>query len=680
MLTKEFADKITAVASLQVNEGLKAKSKRMNIVVEINNLYNNKTLDINPLFINIPFPILAGQIDLLYSKIDNAPALEFKVPNKASLSSKVKSAWTQESSSTRAGWRHKDRAEKKFAMLSGRAVAKIYASSMNNKYQSHYDIVDIYSFIADPTRGQLEEGNYHGETDIFKTQSSLDLGVKAGIYDAGQVAKLATEETPRDGDSQVMANKFDRLKALGIDVETTSFSGQKGANLTEWITRYDGTWYYLLFEPQRSIWIRAEKLQDVFDNGKTPYVSWATHYDEFNFWSKGPADDYYPIAEAIRMVLNNALENEKRRLRPMRIVDSGSLVDVNELQDYIPDNVILRVPGKDPNIYTVETPEITTTINLVEFLDGMIQSKSGVSEPGISESDPKVGVYYGRLQQEADRIGVINKEYSESYAHKGYRFFWGLKQHLTSAKQVEMLGKGGIKLQELSRFDFKDVDDVDDVVVSGGSQEAENTAVDIERKMKIITELTGTFADQINPVWAIRTSLELGGFDDDAISEALDKESSLNRELIQEADQAIQDILLHNTPDLNMDADTTFANRIVDYVRTDLNYVQLDKDGNESGIDEKKKKQSDRLLAYVKAHESTITANMARKQRKAELAAMATAPQGEAAPEAGGAVQFPDVTNAEQDAELARPFEGGGSGTPQATAAASQAISGALGG
>jgi hypothetical protein len=676
MLNAALANELVTVASQQLSEGLRAKQERMKVVSEILDLYNNKTLEIDENVMNIPFPVLAGQIDLLYSKIDNPPSLTFKIPNKALLSDKIQAAWMQEMSSTRAGWNRKDRAEKKMALLTGRGVAKVYASSVGNQYRSHYELVDVFSFVADPTRGFLEDGNYHGETDIFKTHSALKLGVQAGVYSAAQVQKLiARQDTEKDGDNLVVQHKFDRLKAMGVDVQSTSFAGQKGVNMTEWVMRYDGEWYYLLFEPTTSTWVRAEKLKDVFENGKTHFVSWATHYDEYAFWTKGAADDVYPLAEAMRFLLNNALENEKRRNRPMRIVDSGALLDVNELQDYIPDNVIIANPGKNPNIVTLETPETSATINIVEFLDTMIQNKSGVADAGIEENDPKVGVFYGKLQQEADRIGTINKEYSESYAHKGYRFFWGLKQHLTQNKQIEMLGKGGIKLQELGKADFKDVDDVDDVVVAGGSKEAETTAIEAERKLKTLSELTAVYGDKLNPTWVIRTNLKMAGYEDDDIEEALDVESSINRELIEEADQAIQSVLLGTTPNLNMQADTTYLDRIITYVNDNLNYVKLDKKGNEIGIDEKIKKQSDLLLAFVKAHEKIVLGNMARKQRKQEIAMMSAVPQEEGAQEAVN-VEGPSQT--EQRAALAQPFEKP-MGSPAATASASQAISSRLG-
>lgn len=668
MLDSRLADKLAMVAGQQLSEGLRSKDGRMKIVSEIMDLYNNKTIDVQAGMVNIPFPTLAGHIDLMQSKIDEAPTLTFKVPNKPSLTDKVMSAWIQESSSTRSGWKRKDRAEKKAALISGRGIAKVFASSVGNEYRSHYEVVDFFSFVADPTRGFLEDGNYHGETDIFKTAESLRSGAKAGIYVPSQVSKLLSgaTETQADGNTDVTKNKFDRLKALGVDVATSSFAGQQGKNMTEWVMRYDGEWYYLLFEPKSGVWIRAERLRDVFANGKTPYVSWATHYDEFAFWTKGTGDDVYPIAEAIRLILNTALENEKRRGRPMRIVDSGALVDINELQDYVPDNVIIRNPGRDPNIVTVETPETTTTIDMAMFLDRMIQSKSGVSEPGTSESDPKVGVFYGKLQQEADRIGTINKEYSESYAHKGYRFFWGLKQHLTKPKQVEMLGKGGVKLQLMDRFDFKDVDDVDDVIVSGGSRDAETTAVESKKKVETLNALAAAYPEKLNPTWVIRQQLSEAGYEEDQIEEAMDVTISAHRQSAEAADAAIQEILLGGTPNLYMAADKPFADRIIRFVREEMNYVELDKNGNEKGIDKKKKEQADLLLAFVRAHVEIIAGNAMRQ---------AAQPQAQGP----GALNLPAPTEEQAQAAAAQPGEMPSGmapgGTPQGTAALSQGLS-----
>ena len=677
MISRTLADELVRTATQQLEEGLQAKKKRMDTLVEMNDLYNNKTIQVDGDIFNIPFSFYARQIELLLSKIDNPPDLEFAIPNRKTLSEKVKASWVQEMSSSRAGWNRKDRSEKKLALLSGRGIAKVYASSVGNKYKSHYDVVDPYAFVADPTRGWLEDGNYHGETDIFKTTTSLQALAKAGFYDKQNVAQLLNVEgTQADGDQDVKQYRYDRLKATGMDVERTSFVGQKGINMTEWIMRHEDEWFYLLFDPKTRLWVRAEKLEDVFENGKTPYISWATHYDEYSFWSKSPGDDFFPLAEAARFLLNNALENAKRQTRPMRMVDSGSLVNINELQDYIPDNVVLRNPGRDPNMVTIETPQASMTFDVVNYLDNLMQSSSGVSDPSIRESDAKVGVFYGQLQQEADRIGIINKEYSESYAHKGYRYFWGLKEHLTEDKQVEMLGKSGIKLQQLERFELKDVGDVDDVIVHGGSKEAEETEVDKERKSKAMQELSGAYPDKLNPIWMIKERMRIAGFDEDEITYALDSQNQANQELMEEADQAIQDVILGRPLVLNMDADQMYMQRILDYVRENLNYIKLDSKGKEKGVDKKKKEMSDKLLAYVQAHQKIVLQNMARNITKMQTQQGLQQLGVQEQAKADQSIEGQPVSRQKQQESSARPFEG--SGTSQATASTSQALSGIM--
>jgi len=672
MPQKHTPDELVSIARKQLSQGLDAKLKRMKTISAHYDLYNNKVVELDEDVFNIPFPYLAGHVDLYLSKIDNPPTLDYKIPNKPTLSDKLKAAWTQEMSSTRSGWKRKDRAEKKMALLSGRGISKIYASSVMNKYKSHYDLVDVYSFIADPTRGRLEDGNYHGETDIFKTHAALHKGAEAGFYDKGQVKKLLSSgQSEFDGDNNVIQNKFDRIKALGVDIEKTSYAGQKGVNLTEWVMRVDGEWYYLLFDPKSGVWIRNDRLDAIFDNGKTPFVSWATHYDEYAFWSKSTSDDFYPIAEGMRFLLNNALENEKRRTRPMRLVESGALIDVNELMDYIPDNVILTKKGHDPNIVTLETPNASMTIDVVQYLDNLAQQKTGVQEVGVDEKDAKVGVFFGQLQQEADRIGVINKEYSESYADKGYNFFWGIKQHLTKPKQIEMLGKSGMKLQQLSKLDLADVDDVDDVIVSGGNKDSELDAIETERQANVIKELTGAYPDKLSPTFVIRDSMRKAGFEEDDIQEALDVEGSVNRELMEEADQAIQEIMLGKTPKMNHGADDTFMQRILDFIRDEINYLKLDKEGNVTGVDKKKKDLNDRLMEYIFAHQEIVVKNTMRKARKFVDAKQL---QQLEQPERGSAVDIKGPSGQEEQASLARPFENP-LGTPQGTASVSQQVS-----
>src|ERR1043165_3737936 len=135
MLPANKADELVCIAVDQLEAGLKAKMPRMELVREYYDLYNNKTMQVDADVFNIPFPYFANFIDKFHSKIDNPPTLKFKIPNRKTLSDKIQAAWEQEKSSSRSGWNRKDRAEKKQGIITGRAVSKIYASSLNNKYK-----------------------------------------------------------------------------------------------------------------------------------------------------------------------------------------------------------------------------------------------------------------------------------------------------------------------------------------------------------------------------------------------------------------------------------------------------------------------------------------------------------------------------------------------------------------
>jgi len=672
MVDQKLANTLTKLAQDQLVAGLRAKKERMNRVSKIIDLYNTKKMESVGNRVNIPFPVMAGHIDEIFSKIDNAPSLNFKLPGHDILAEKVSAAWEQEKTSMKAAWNRKDRVEKMNELLCGRGVCKIYASSVGGKYKSHYDLVDFYNFVADPLRGNLNEGQYHGETDIYRTEAYLKTMAEKGVYDKTQVNKLLSckDENP-EYSKEIGDLKIARVESMQIDATKGSYAGQAGYFLTEWVMNYQDKLYYLVFDATKGVWIRAEELKEVFESGVTPFVSWAAHYDEYSFWTKGEGDDIYPVSEAIKLILNNALENERRRTRPMRIVEAGSLVDINELQDYVPDNVILRRKNKNADIVTVETPEITTSINLVEYLDSFMRSKTAAVGTGTEETDAKVGIYYGKLQVSADRIGIINKAYNESYAEKGYRFFWGLKEHLKEAKQVEMLGKNGVKLKDLEKIEFSDVADVDDVIVTGGGQEQELNALKDKQQSEALTSLTANknYSAMMNAQWVIKTTLKKSGFNDDEVERALDQNGTVNDTLMKEADEAIAMILEGKLPKLNRGANTMFMQRIYDFIVDNLDYVEVDEKGNVTGVDEEVKKQSDALLAYMQAHQQIAIQNQGRDIRNVM--------RSESMPPSSQGVEIPTENQSEQRMNLARPFENP-QGTPEGTAESSAAISGAL--
>jgi len=652
---KNLVNTLVTIARKQLEAGQNIKKGRMETIQKIESLYYNKAIKLKDGSINIPFPIMSGLIDDIYSKIDNKPTVSFKIPNRDSLSEKVSSMWKIESSSLRAGWDRKDREEKKFALLSGRGISSIYADSINNKYKSHYNVIDHYNFYCEGTKGHLDDMAYCGETGIWKTKAYLLDMVKAGVYDNYNVNALLSSGGEEKTDNE-QRYKFDRMKLLGLTPDKNAYVGQEVYDLVQHCMDYNGKKYYLLFEIESGICVRAEYLVDLFGNNKIPYVSWSTNGGNASlFWDKTPADDILPVAEAMKVLLNQAIDNTQRRNRPMRIVKGNAFPNVNELMQYIPDNVIVTNPNKDPRIITLETPEISATINLVEFLNNFMNSKTGTSGNGVDDKDIKVGVYYGQMKKEADRIGIINKAYSESNGEKGYRFFWGLKEHLTETKAVEMLGKKGIKWGEINKIELKDVDDVDDIIVGGGSSEIELNEIKNKNKTKTLVSIINNplFAKELGVKQTLRTLLLSSDFTEDEIMSIMDKDGDPNRELMQEADEAIQDILLHKNVKLNRGANIAFLQRILDYTIENLDWVLLDSKGNQIGVDNKIKQSNNDLLAYLKAHQQIVIENQQRELRRVE------SQQGLNIDSGNISLGNKEQTQREQQEQLAQPFENG---------------------
>src|SRR5439155_11190817 len=128
---------------------------------------------------------------------------------------------------------------------------------------------------------------------------------KKGWYDGQQVSKLLSASLMMKKEQlEEMDTREQSMRSLGLNLKAYSYVGQEVYSFVTWGMVYNGVRQYLMFEPKTKIWIRAHKLDDVFKRKSDepelwPFVSWATHYDTWNFWSKAPADDVYPIHDAM---------------------------------------------------------------------------------------------------------------------------------------------------------------------------------------------------------------------------------------------------------------------------------------------------------------------------------------------------------------------------------------------
>lgn len=571
---------------------------------------------------NVPVPIIPGFVETLLSKIDDPPSVKAKQAEEADYKAvqKVNAFLDIERKKDDYDWDLIDLDAKKQAILYGRSIAKFYSQS-KPKYKSNLEIVDVYDFIADPIGGgNLEKHRFCGQDNVFKTKKQLKDGIEEMGYDPKAVEKIinaTSADKLADNDNQYKS-KQSRLMALGLDGITYNYAGQPLYKFVEMGTTFNGQRYYVLFNNETGIAVKCVPLKEVFKSGLWFFSSWATHRDLFNFWSKAPVDDIVPLAEMVRILVNQELDNRQKRNWGQRAYDPEVYPNPADLI-FRPDGLVATKAGTSRlqpignGIYSFETPELKGTIDTVNWIDNIIGQKTGVTADaqGASE-ESRVGVYYGNLQQIADRLGLYNKSYKKFWAAIGRRYVWGLFEHLRTPEAVMIIGEKGAEWDEIKRFE---INPEWNILVEGGNAELAQD----EAQKKRLTEVMSTFQPDelmiLSPRWRAEQKLRAIGIDEDDIRMAFDKENDGNREILSEASQMIQDCLAGKPYKINHGANTAFVQKIIDYaVDTDLPHDKYMK-----------------LMQIAQEHIPIAQENMARKAVQM-MAQAGTMPQAESKP------------------------------------------------
>jgi len=564
---------------------------------------------------NIPLPILSGYIDTFKSKIDEFPNVEFNPQEEGDLraSKKITSLWEAEKGADRGQWAFIDRGAKTLAMFSGRAVYKYFAES-NPKYRSNFENVDYYDFVFEPQGGaDLEKHLFCGQINIFKSKSDIDQGVKDGLYNKSGLSKLILSVSNKDRKEtdKTIENKYNRLISLGLSPNDNNFVGEDTFNLTEIETTFKGKRYYLFFDRRSGSVLRLEPLADVFEANEYPFVTWATHEDPFNFSTKSPCDDVYPVADSMVTLFNQALDNVQKRNWGMRGVDTSVVKNLNQLS-WHPDGIV-EFDGQKGNIRNalveLETPDNTNQVqSLVTFLDNYLGQKTGITPAtqGQSDKDQKVGIFYGELQLVADRIDYVSKMYREAHAKLGKKFVQGLKEHMTEAMAVKILGKDGAEWTEIKREDLKEFD----ISISGGQAELQMNEIKARKQSQALDRLLAS-GTSVNKNWLSETILRQGDFNEEDIRRAMDINSDGNDEIMSEAAKAIQEIVQGKTPSRNRGATVGFVNKIIDYAE-DNNFGNLKTDAGRT----KDQGIFNALMEYANLHMPIAEQNAIRKAQQ----------------------------------------------------------------
>lgn len=561
--------KILETAMKQVETCLDYRKGRYAQIAKYEDMYLGKTKPALKGRFNIPLPILEGFVQTLESKIDDSIRVKFKKTREATLkvSKKLNSAWERDSAPDRGDYNGADLDAKKLAMFSGFGTLKIIPSS--DPYKQELIAVDYHDLIFEPYGGRdLEKHLFKGQINIFKTKEELE----SGDYDKDAVSKLIKNASESENKKvrDDMDAKHNRYLAMGLNPKNYNYTGVDTFNCIELVTKWQGEDYYLLFSYEHKVLLKCVPLTDISSSGLSPWITWHTERSPVNFLGRAPVDSVYPIAEAMRILINQNFDNIQRRNWDMVLINAKKIVDAREFQ-FRP-NGIIRVKLNDGeamnNAYQkMETPDTSNiTINLSQFLNSFLGEKTGVTPgaQGNAEED-KVGIYYGNIQQAADRFGLLNKFYVQSHIEIAKRYKSNLIDYAPKeGLMVRYLGIAGLKDESLTKKEMQE--DLGIEVVSANI-EAQNDRITQDKQSNAIKSILSSevLLAQANPKILLEETLRLGEFSEDRVKDFLDREEGANAELLSEAMLAIEMIEDGEEPKLNQGANTSFIRKLVRY-------------------------------------------------------------------------------------------------------------------
>jgi hypothetical protein len=563
-------DEIIAKCCTMVKTCVDFKQARMNQIKEIEDMLSYKLQPALKGRLNVPFDgvIMNGFIDTLLSQTNKPPRVVFSDPKGSNLDGvkKTQALFDQDTSPQKGGWKRKDRMSKRLCAISNIGIFELHAES-DPKYKSILNNIDHYDFIFDPNGGNNKEDFiYIGRTNVFKTEKDLDNP----LYDKDQVAKIKAGYAKGDFklNEDLYRNKVNRFNAVGLSIETANYVGQDLYNFTELEFSYNGTRYYALFDYKSKIWIRFDILKNIFESDLYSLDFWNAQENPFNIMGPGPADMCKVIAEAIRVNLNEVLNNNRKRNNDMRAVDKAMFPDISAL-DWRQDGVVQATVGINQSIqngiYKFETPEISGALNLNAYLNNFVGVNSGISDQTKGESSQQtLGIAKLDDFNLSKRMKLIGDSYTECLASLVLMWDWNQWEHLDDEYAIKVLGKHGPELVNINK---KDTEPDYNIAVLVSEDELAEDKITRENKAKALERITGNpeLVVLLNKNWLLEQELRSGGWSDEEIKVGMNPDDS-TAELISRLNKNIELILDGREPDDMPDTTTGTLQILHEYI------------------------------------------------------------------------------------------------------------------
>ena len=582
MVEKELADNLCKIAIAQLRTSRDFKAPRIKQIEKYYDAYNGKVKDKLRVTFNVPFPVFSGMVDTLLADFDDPISLQFKENDPADYNAikKVSASWStqRDSLDTDLMWDMKLRWDRMNALMTGRGIQKYFCES-EPEFKQVFKVIHLADFEFEPRGGgHLETHLFHGESGIEKTEDDIKESAKTGYYDSEQVDKVINTANKSDYKPEKENDFLEQFRSLGLDPTSNNYVGNTIYYICDWIMTYNGKRYSLVFEPWTQNWLRCEELSKMTESNLSPYTSWATHEDSKNFMSKCYGDDFYAFHETIGTLVNQELTNRSKQNMNARAYDPEMWPDIAKLDkaSYRPDALVPfdSLGGTrqvSQGIYEFKTPELRGTIDLVNWLEGALSKDTGVTEiQNAGAGKGKANVQYSLLQQAQKRLSYKAHSYSQCYTEIGLRYIWGLKEHMPSKLMVQLAGVDGYGWDELKK-DELNFNKKPNVKIINQTEQDKQNVLGKDQKIQAITQILGNevLVGQNNPKKLNEIILrDVGGWNDQDIFELMDTQSFATKDVMTEADIAIQSLVKGKKPEPCYVANVAFLQKIYNFEKT----------------------------------------------------------------------------------------------------------------
>jgi len=580
----------------QLTQGLLARKQRQAHWMKNDDAYNGVVPVYSKLPYNFFLPIYSGFEDTICAKTDDSPTIRFGSgqPGETRLGRQLEALWRQQSEKPDYDYAMSDLQAKRHAARYGRAFLKV----VGTKKPFCIDVlaVDPYDMIVDPNGGgDLEDHRFVIQDGIFRSKKQLIDGAKMGLYDKAAVLKILAGPTSDAEAYKTESQSVGRWTSLSQSGYGFESGGEMLYRICEHVAYDDeGVRHMVRWSPESNIILKDGTLEELYGVDLLPWVSWAPFNDNKIFWSKAPGDDIRQAAEALRVTVMEMMTNVQKKNNGTRVFDPAR-ISADQLAVSAPNGLVVAQTGAasmpgglDAAFKIIDVPDVNQALNVIDFLDGFIGQKTGITPSAQGQSTEDIlGIYQGNLAQVADRMGLTSRYYRNAWRRIGTRFIWQVKRNLTGKMAVHLTGAKG---NEMVFLLARNIDPTIGVTVSGGSAEA---AVSEAKRKERGAALDAILANPavgsvINSMQATIERLKAAGWEEDEVRLLTTKDAGTEyRDQQLRAQESVEKLLEGERPPLYHGATTTF-------IRTILESAKNFTDG--------KGPEHERLIAYAKAH------------------------------------------------------------------------------